>query len=98
MDEGAIGGAGGDVGERVRGVRGIDEVALQHDVGDVTTQSDVVRGERAQDGFEIVDELGEGCVFEDGAESGGVEGEFDCGVGFDSNADADCCVGDWLRA
>ena len=28
MDERAIGGAGGDVGERVRGVRGIDEVAL----------------------------------------------------------------------
>ena len=33
MDERAVGGAGGDVGQRVRGVGRVDEVALQHDVG-----------------------------------------------------------------
>ena len=89
MDERAIGGAGGDVGERVRGVRGIDEVALQHDVGDVAAQSDAMRGERAQDGLEIVDELGEGLVFERGAEAGGVEGGLDGGGAVDGEAKAD---------
>ena len=79
MDECAIGGAGGDVDERVRAVRGIDEVALQHDVGDVAAQSDVVRSERAQDRLEIVDQLGEGRVFQGGAEIGRVEGDFDGG-------------------
>ena len=98
MDERAIGGAGGDVGERVRGVRGIDEVTLEHDVGDVASQSDVVRGERAQDGLEIVDELGEGRVFEGGAESGGVERDFDGGGAVGGEAEADCGIGDGLRA
>ncbi len=87
MDERAIGGAGGDVGERVRGVRGIDEVALQHDVGDVAAQSDAVRSKRAQDRLEIVDELGEGCVFEGGAEVGRVEGDFDGGGAVDGEAE-----------
>ena len=73
-------------GKRVRGVRGIDEVALQHDVGDVAAQSDAVRGKRAQDGLEIVDELGEGCVFEGGAEAGRVEGDFDGGGAVDGEA------------
>ena len=93
MDERAIGGAGGDVGERVRGVRGIDEVALEHDVGDVAAQSDAVRGERAQDRLEVVDELGEGRVFERGAEVGGVEGGLDGGVAVDGEAEAEAGAG-----
>ena len=64
-------------------MRGIDEVALQHDVGDVAAQDDVVRGERAEDRLEIVDELGEGCVFERGAEVGCVEGGLDGGGAVD---------------
>ena len=36
-------------------------------------QGDVVRGEGAEDGFEVVDVFGEGGVFERGAEAGGVE-------------------------
>ena len=94
MDERAIGGAGGDVDERVRAVGGIDEVTLQHDVGDVSAQGDVVRGERAQDGLEIVDQLGDGCVFEGGAEAGGVEGDFDGGGAVDGEAKADGGVGE----
>ena len=88
MFERAVGGAGGDVGQRVRGVGGVDEVALEHDVGDGAAQGDVVRGECAEDGFEVVDELGEGCVFEGGAEAGGVERDFDGGVAVDGEAEA----------
>ena len=79
MDERAIRRAGGNVDERVRAVGGINEVTLRHDVGDVAAQSDIVRGERAQDSLEIVDQLGEGRVFEGGAEIGGVESDFDGG-------------------
>ena len=71
----------------MRGVRGIDEVTLQHDVGDVAAESDAVRSKRAQDRLEIVDELGEGCVFEGGAEAGGVEGDFDGGGAVDGEAE-----------
>jgi hypothetical protein len=77
MDERAIGGAGGDVGQRVRGVRGIDQVALEHHVGDVATQGDVVRCECAEHGLEIVDELGEGCVFKCSAQPGYIQRDFD---------------------
>ena len=66
-------------GEGVRGVGGVDEVAVEHDVVADAAEGDVVRGEGAEDGFEVVDVLGEGGVFEGGAEAGGVERDFDGG-------------------
>ena len=72
-----LGGAGGDVDERVRAVRGVEEVALQHDVGDGAGEGDVVRLECAEDGFEVVNLLGELGVCEGFAEAGGVERDFD---------------------
>ncbi len=74
-------------------MRGIDEVTLEHHVGDVAAQGDVVQGEGAQDRLEIVDELGEGRVFERGAESGCVEGGLDGGGAVDGEAETDCGIG-----
>ena len=88
MDERAVGGAGGDVGQGVRGVRGVDEVALEHDVVADAGEGDAVRREGAEDGFEVVDVLGEGGVFEGFAEAGSVEGDFDGGVCVDGEAEA----------
>ena len=56
-------------------------------------EGDVVRSECAEDGFEVVDELGEGCVFEGGAEAGGVERDFHGGVAVDGEAEAAGGVG-----
>ena len=94
VDEGAAGGAGGDVGQGVRGVGGVDEVAVEHDVGRrAPREGDVVRGEGAEDGFEVVDVFGEGGVGEGGAEAGGVERDFDGGVVVDGEAEAAGGVG-----
>jgi hypothetical protein len=48
---------------------------------------------RAQNGFEIVDELGEGGVFEGRAQAGRVEGDFHRGIGVDREAEAAGGVG-----
>ncbi len=97
MDERAVGGAGGDVGQRMRGVRGVDEVALQHHVRLNPTQRYVVWSERAEYGFEVVDVFRESGVFECGADAGGVEGDFDGGGAFDGEAEAAGGVVCWWR-
>ena len=64
-------------GKRVRAVGGIDEVAEQHDVVADTGEGDVVWREGAEDGFEVVDVLGERWIGEGFAEAGRVERGFD---------------------
>ncbi len=59
VDEGSAGGTGGDVGQGVRGVGRVDEIAEQHDVVAHAGEGEVVRGEGAEDGLEIVEVLGE---------------------------------------
>ena len=61
VEEGAGGGAGGDVGEGVGGVGGVDEVGEEHDIVANAREGDVVGGEGAEDGFEVVNVLGEGA-------------------------------------
>ena len=46
-----------------------------------------MRSKRAQDRLEVVDELGEGRVFECGTEVGGVEGDLDGGGSVDGEAE-----------
>ena len=88
VQERAAGGAGGDVDERVRAVRGIEEVALEHHVGDGAGEGDIVRLECAKDGFEVVNLFGELGVGEGFAETGSVERDFDRVRGGDGEAEA----------
>ena len=83
VNERAAGGAGGDVGQGVRGVGGVYEIAEQHDVVAHAGEGEIVRGEGAEDGFEVVEVLGEGGVGERFLEAGGVERDLEGGVGGD---------------
>ena len=75
VGEGAAGEAGGDVGEGVGAVGGVDEVAVEHDVVADVFEVDALGFEGAEDGFQVVDLLGKGGVFEGGAEGWVVEAD-----------------------
>ena len=71
--ERARGAAGGDIRQRVRGVRGVEQIALQHDVRDRAGERNAVRLERAEHCFQVMNKLGERCIFQRGSQAGCVE-------------------------
>ena len=57
-------------------MRRVQQVALEHDIGDEAGERDVVGSEGPEDGLEVVDALGEGGIGEGFFEAGGVQAHF----------------------